>query len=98
MDHHNHREYSRITIHHDVTLVVQGEAGSEPCILENVSMGGVKFYAKHKLEAGTHVELRVPSPTDDPEIVIQATILRAEPGDSDNPYAYACMIESTQNT
>lgn len=92
-----HRAFSRITIHDGVTLMVKGVADSETCILENISKSGVKFYSTRKLDAGKVVELHVPSPEGDPEIIIKAKTLRVEPGEHGKPYSYACVIESTKN-
>jgi len=97
MMHNDKRANTRHTIRDDVTLVVLGIPDSEHCILEDISMGGAKFYSAKKLAVGNHVELRIPAPQDEPEILVQAQVLRIEPGDHNKPYGYACIIESTVN-
>ena len=91
------RANSRMTIRDDVTLVVIGVADKELCVLEDVSMGGARFFSTRKLTVGNHVELRVPSTEDEPDVVIQAKILRVEPGDHSKEFGYGCKIESTEN-
>lgn len=91
------RANTRMTIRDDVTLLVQGIAESEPCILEDISMGGARFFTTKKLAVGSHVELRVPSPDGEPEIIIQVKILRVGPGEHNKPFGYACVIEHTEN-
>lgn len=97
MDRNDRRASSRLTIRDDVTLVVNGVADRERCVLEDVSMGGIKFFTTRKLTAGKSVELRIPSPDDEPDIVIQAKILRVGPGEYNKPFGYACVIETTVN-
>jgi hypothetical protein len=97
MDHNDRRASSRLTIRDDVTLAVEGVTDNERCVLEDVSMGGIKFFSTRKLTVGKHVELRIPSPGDEPEIVIQAKILRVGPGEHNKPFGYACVIETTVN-
>lgn len=91
------RSNSRLTVRDDVTLVVLGKAEQEHCVLENISQGGAKFYTTRKLSIGNRVELRVPSPENEPEIIIQAKILRLDPGDYSRPYSYGCVIEHAEN-
>lgn len=91
------RANSRITIRDDVTLVVHGKADSDLCVLEDISQGGARFCSTQKLSIGSQVELRVPSPENDPDIVIQGIILRVGPGDYNKSYCYACTIEAFEN-
>lgn len=91
------RANSRFTIRDDVTLKVSGETDSERCILEDLSKGGARFYSRVELAVGSHIELRIPSPDNEPDIIINATVLRVGPGIQDMPYAYACQIEHVEN-
>lgn len=91
------RANARFTIRDDVKLMVPGMATNENCVLEDISKGGARFYATQKLTVGNRVELRIPAPEEEPEIVIQAKILRIEPGAHDKPYGYGCLIENTEN-
>lgn len=91
------RANSRFTIRDDVKLMAFGMTTKEICVLEDISKNGAKFYATQTLIVGNRVELRIPAPEDEPEIIIQAKILRVEAGDHGKLYGYGCVIESTEN-
>lgn len=91
------REYSRLTVRDDVTLVIPGVDDSELCVLEDISKGGARFFTTRNLTVGNRVELRIPSPEHEPDISIQAKILRVGPGDYSKPFSYACEIEHIEN-
>lgn len=91
------RTNSRLTIRDDVTLVAAGATESEPCVLENISQGGAMFFADHPLAIGDQAELRVPSLDERPDIVMHIKVVRVEPGDYDQQFGYASVIEEFEN-
>lgn len=91
------RASSRFTIRDDVILMTFGMSTKEICVLEDISKSGAKFYATQALAVGNRVELRIPAPEDEPEVIIQAKILRVEAGDHGKLYGYGCLIESAEN-
>lgn len=97
MAHHDKRANPRIPVQDGVTLVVPGMAEIELCILEDIDKGGVKFFSTRELPVGHRVELRIPSPEDEPEIVIQAKVMRVGSGSYNKPYSYGCVIEQIEN-
>lgn len=97
MVHHDKRANPRIPVHDGVTLVVLGTVDKELCILEDIDKGGVKFFSTRELVVGNRVELRIPSPEDEPDIVIQAKVMRVGSGSYNKPYSYGCVIEQIEN-
>lgn len=91
------RANSRLTIRDDVTLIVARTADSEPCVLENISQGGALFFSNRQLAIGDQAELRVPSLDERPDIVMHVKVVRVGPGDYDQQFGYASVIEAFEN-
>lgn len=87
----------RLSIQDRVTLAVCGESGTTPCILDNVSQGGARFFTSRELAVGSRVELRIASPDDGMEISLLAQIIRVLPGRESGQFDYACRLESVEN-
>lgn len=94
--HQDKRATPRIEIHDNVTLRVAGELGSSPCTLDNISQGGLRFFATRELQEGSRVELRIASPEGEPDIALKARILRVSRSDG-ALFDYACRLDEVDN-
>lgn len=87
----------RISIQDSATVKIDGEHSGIPCTIDNLSQGGVRFSTTRDLSMGGYVELRIPSPDDEADIVLKAQILRVLPGREEGTRDYACQLESVEN-